>query len=90
MASKKKDMYKRSKDCIGIISRKYCGGPDCKWYDTTYSHCSLYDKNGRFIGKPKCVNCGKPITKEAFETDASYCQKCNDELLNAEVPQIDC
>jgi hypothetical protein len=84
MATKKKNMYQRSKDCIGADNHKYCGGPNCKWYDELYSHCTLYDAHGKFIGKPKCVNCGKPISKEAYETDASYCGKCNAQLINAE------
>lgn len=84
MAKAKKDMYRRSKECIGALIRRECAGPACKWYDTMYSHCTLYDKHGHFIGKPKCANCGKPISKEAFETDASYCQNCNSQLLNAE------
>jgi len=84
MATKKKDMYQRSKDCIGIVNSKYCGGQNCEWYDTAYSHCTLYSRNGNFIGKPKCANCGKKLSREAHETDASYCPKCNNQLLNAE------
>jgi formylmethanofuran dehydrogenase subunit E len=33
--------------------------------------------------KPSCARCGKPITQKEYETDASFCQKCASETIDA-------
>ena len=71
-----------------VVKCEYCGKPMKTSHKLPYFGPGAASGGGAYIctnpkcpgKKPKCLRCGKPLTKYEQENYGSYCAQCNDYL----------